>query len=51
MLGLQGDTTQLLELNEYLDDIFELATTDNRISRQIFREAQNRMQSGVALFG
>ena len=39
---LKMTTDNLIELNQYIDETFEYAVTDNTFSRQIFEEATKR---------
>jgi hypothetical protein len=34
------DTNQLLETHDFLDELFELALTDNAITDKVFKDAQ-----------
>ena len=37
-----ADTAQLLEVHEFLDEMYEIILTDNHVSRSIFTEANRK---------
>lgn len=42
------DTAQLLEIHEYLDEMFEIVVTDNALSNTIFREANRKKANALS---